>query len=46
MGSLYHPPQQKKGGFYCKKHHLRMFSLDYCPICVSERINTKKAKEA
>jgi len=28
-------------GFHCKKHRLSMFSMDYCPICVSERVYGK-----
>ena len=35
---------KRKTGFHCKKHRLNMFSLDYCPICATERIYGRKEK--
>ena len=32
-------------GFYCEKHRLWMFSLKYCPMCVSERLKRKEAEK-
>ena len=36
---------KQKTGFHCEKHNLSMFSMDYCPICASEKIYGKEEKE-
>jgi len=43
--SLYDPQNDKgREAVYCEKHHLTVFSFNYCPLCVIERQKERERK--